>query len=143
MITLPRDAALLDRALAVSRPLADGDGFSTDLAKAYAISDGRSRFRNGPFKVRAPNHCPTAVLSLHADEEALTLLGIEAVSGFAKIKDSKNGVRSPSCRSLLFPERMLADRMALPGFGSQPVYPLLLLKLLLRTWDSKNKCGYG
>lgn len=93
VITLTRYAGLFHMALAVFLPLMDGNGFSTDLVKAYAISDSHSRLRNGPFKVRVPNHCPAAVLSLHADEETLTLLGIETVSGSAELKKSRRLLR--------------------------------------------------
>ena len=60
VITLTRDAGLFHMALTVFLPLMDGNGFSTDLVKAYAISDGHSRLRNGPFKVCSPDHCPAA-----------------------------------------------------------------------------------
>ena len=43
VITLTRYAGLFHMALAVFLPLMDGNGFSTDLVKAYAISDGHSR----------------------------------------------------------------------------------------------------
>ena len=132
VITLTRDAGLFHMALAVFLPLMDGNGFSTDLVKAYAISDGHSRLRNDTFKVCSPDHCPAAALPLHTDEETLTLLGIETVSGSAELKNSQSCVCSALRCPLLLPESVSARRMALPGLGSQPVDPLLFLKLLLQ-----------
>lgn len=81
----------------------DGNGFSTDLVKAYAISDGHSRLRNGPFKVCSPGYCPAAALPLHTDEETLSRLGLKRYRAL-ELKNSQSCVRSTRCRPLLFGE---------------------------------------